>query len=195
MDTPRAMTPPVIDGEIGTEEWPGSFQGIDRDSTCWGASGAPAFSKYAWDDTNLYVAINTVLFDIGKLDKTPQWGKGDGSEIVLATQNGVCILRGFADGSFTCEIEKAASPADAEKIRSVVKFCAKPYGKKKGDWKSGIRYEWQIPFAALGIEAKAKVKVPFNLGVYRAEDSVFRYFEGTQGRDADLSESGGLRLK
>ena len=195
LNASRVSNPPVLDGEIGTEEWPGSFDGIDRDSSRWGASGAPAFCKLAWDETNLYVAVNTVLFDIGKLDKTPQWGKGDGSEIVLPLKSGVCILHGFADGTFTCEIEKSTSPTEVEKIRGAVKFCAKPYGQKKGDWKSGIRCEWQIPFALLGIEPKANVKIPINIGVYRAEDSVFRYVEGMLGKNADLSQAATVRLK
>jgi len=190
--TPQA---PAIDGEIGADEWTAPSTGVDREPSRWGASGAPAFARFAYDDTNLYVAVNTVLFDIGKLSKGGAWGKDDGMEIDIAGDKGTYVLHGFADG--TCaSVADAGAPADAvAALGSAVRFAAKPYGKTKGDWKSGWRCEWAIPFAALGIKPEPGKKVAFNLGLYRAEDGVWRCLEGTCAENWRLDQAATLQFK
>jgi len=191
----RAVHAPVLDGEIGAEEWPGSFQGIDREPSRWGASGAPAFVKIAYDDECLYVAVNVVLFDIGKLNKGSTWGKDDGAEVCIAGDKGTFVLRGFADGSFASVTDAGAPAEAAERLFKTVRFMAKPYGKTKGDWKSGWRGEWAIPFAALGIKPVQGTKVAFNLGLFRAEDGVWRCLEGTQAENWRLDQAVQIQFK
>ncbi len=176
----RVAIAPVIDGEIGTEEWATApSTGVDREPSRWGASGAPAFARLAFDDANLYVAVNIVLFDINKLSKGRAWGKDDGVEICIAGDKGTYVLHGFADG--TCSsVTDAGVPAEAAAaLGQTARYAAKPYGKTKDDWKSGWRCEWSIPLSSLGIKPEPGKKVAFNLGLYRAEDAIWRCLEGT----------------
>lgn len=195
MPAPRMPRPPVLDGEMGTDEWPGSLQYIDREPSRWSASGAPTFAKFACDDQCLYVAVNVVLFDITKLSKGGLWGKNDGVEVCIAGRRGTFVLRGFADNTFV-SVTDAGVPAEAAALLGkTARFAAKAYGKTKNDWKSGWRCEWSIPFEALGIKPTAGLKIPFNLGIYRAEDGVWRCLEGTQAENWRLDQAATLQLK
>jgi len=191
----RVPQPPVLDGEIGADEWPGALQSIDREPSRWSASGAPAFAEFAYDDQCLYVAVNVVLFDIGKLRQGESWGTDDGAEICIAGATSTFVLRGFANGAFR-SVADAGAPADAaERVAKAVRFAAKPYGKTKGDWKSGWRGEWAIPFEALGLKPAPGLKVAFNLGLFRAEDGVWRCLEGTQAENWRLDQAVLIQLK
>jgi hypothetical protein len=191
----RVSRAPVIDGEIGDDEWPGSVQSVDRLPSRWGAGGAPAFAKFAYDDQCLYVAVNVVLFDIGKLSRGERWGQDDGAEICVAGDTGTFVIRGFAGGARASVADAGLPPDAAARMAQAVRFTAKPYGKTKGDWKSGWRGEWAIPFAALGITPGSGGKMAFNLGVYRAEDGVWRCLEGTGAENWRLSEAAQLQFK
>ncbi len=191
----RALQPPVLDGEIGTDEWPGSMQGVDREPSRWSASGAPAYAKFAYDDQCLYVAVNVVLFDIAKLSTGGTWGKDDGAELCIAGDKAAFVLRGFADGTLRSATDAGASAEAAERLGKAARFTAKPYGKTKGDWKSGWRGEWAIPFEALGLKPAAGMKVAFNLGLYRAEDGVWRCLEGTRAENWRLDQAAVIQLK
>lgn len=191
----RVAQPPVLDGEIGVDEWAGSLQGIDLAPSRWSASGAPVFAKFSYDDHDLYVAVNSVLFDIGKLSKGGVWGKDDGVEVCIAGDKGTFVLHGFAGGSCVSVTDAGVSAEAAERLGHATHFAAKPYGKTKDDWKSGWRCEWAIPFAALGIKPVAGQKVAFNLGLYRAEDNVWRCLEGTRAENWRLDQAATLVFK
>ncbi len=191
----RAPNPPVLDGEIGSDEWPGAVQSVDRLPSRWLASGAPVFAEFAYDDRCLYVALNVVLFDITQLSKGGVWGRDDGAEVCVAGPAGTYVLRGFADGTLQ-SVADAGVPADAAaRLGQAARFAARPYGKAKNDWKSGWRGEWAIPFEALGLKAAADLKLSFNLGVYRAEDRLWRCLEGTQAENWRLAQAALLQLK
>ena len=197
----RVAQPPVIDGEIGWDEWPHKLYDLDRAPSRWSSTGAPVFAKLAYDDQCLYVAINAVSFDITKLSKGTTWGKDDGAEVCIAgkTPDGkpaIFVIHGFAGG--TCEsVTLAGAPAEAAAaLGKAVRFCAKPYGKTKSDWKSGCRYEWSIPWDALGLKKPAPgKKLGFNLGVFRSEDSVWRCYEGTLAQNWCLDQAGTIQVK
>jgi len=191
----RASQPPVLDGEIGADEWAGSLQGVDREPSRWSASGAPVFAKFSYDDQCLYVAVNVVLFDINKLSKGGAWGRDDGVEVCVAGDKGTYVLHGFADGSFASVADAGVSAEASERLGKAARFAAKSYGKTKGDWKSGWRCEWAIPFEALGIKPVAGQKVAFNLGLYRAEDGVWRCLEGTRAENWRLDQAATLQFK
>ena len=191
----RTPRPPVMDGEIGTDEWPGALQQIEREPSRWNASGAPAFAKFMYDDQGLYVAVNTVLFDIDRLGKGGTWGKDDGAEVSIAGDKATFVLRGFAGGTLQSVTDAGASADAAERLAKSVRFAAKPYGKSKGDWKSGWRCEWAIPFEALGLKPVPGLKIAFNLGIYRAEDGIWRCLEGTLAENWRLNQAATLQLK
>jgi hypothetical protein len=187
----RAPQPPAVDGEIGWDEWPGGLVSIDRESTRWSASGAPVFARLAYDDRCLYVAVNVVLFDAAKLRKGSVWGQDDGVEVCIAGAKATFVVRGLADGTVR-SVTDAGAPADAaERLGKAVRFAAKPYGKARGGW----RGEWAIPFEALGLKPAPGLKVAFNLGIFRAEDEVWRCLEGTLAESWRLDQAATLQLK
>jgi len=192
---PRTEQPPVMDGEIGDGEWAGSFVNIDRDPSRWLASGAPAFIKLMYDEQYLYVAANTVLFDIGLLSKGDRWGQDDGAELCIAGAKGIAVIRGFAGGACVSVTDAGLPSEEAERLGKAVRFAAKPYGKTRNDWKSGWRGEWAIPFKELGIRPEPGMKVAFNYGLFRAEDKVWRSLEGTGAANWRLSEAALLQFK
>ena len=192
----RVKRPPVLDGEIGSDEWPGGLLRLDRDPSRWRASGAPVFAELAYDDQCLYVAVNAVTFDASKLRDGTAWGKDDGAELCIAgnTPDNKAIhfvIRGFPDGTVRSVTDAAAPPEAAQRLGQAVRFAAKTYGKTRGGW----RGEWAVPLEALGLEPKPGLKVAFNLTVYRSEDQVWRCWEGTLAETWRLSEAGTLQLK
>lgn len=192
----RAGKAPALDGEIGAEEWPGSLMNLDREPSRWGAAGAPAFAELAYDDQCLYVAVNVSMFDVAQLRAGSAWGKDDGAEVCVAGKApdgkpAIFVIRGFAGGA-TASVTDAGAPADAAKrLGEAVRFAAKPYGKTRGGW----RGEWAIPWDAIGLKPAPGQKIAFNLGVYRAEDQVWRCWEGTLGENWRLEQAGVIQLK
>jgi len=191
----RVAAPPVLDGLIGADEWPGASSDISREPSRWGVSGAPAFAKFAYDEQCLYVSVNVVMFDINQLSRGGRWGQDDGAEICIAGAQGTFVLRGFADGTLKSVMDAGVSDEAAARLGQTTRFTAKPYGKTKGDWKSGWRGEWAIPFEALGIKPVKDGKVAFNLGVYRAEDGVWRCLEGTLAENWRLDQAAVIQFK
>lgn len=188
--------PPVLDGEIGWDEWPGALQNIEREPSRWNASGAPVFAKLGYDDSCLYLAVNVVLFDVKKLREGTVWGEDDGVEICVEGpapdgQPLRFVLRGYAGGKLQSVSVADAPPEVAQSLQQQVQFVAKRYGETRGGWRS----EWAIPWAALGLQAKPGLKVRFNLSAYRSEDQVWRCWEGTLGESWNLDEAGTLQLK
>jgi hypothetical protein len=191
----RVPQPPAVDGEIGWDEWPGAMVSLDREPSRWSASGAPVFAKLAYDDQCLYVAVTVVLFDVNKLRKGAVWGQDDGAEVCIAGDKATFVVRGFADGTVRSVTDAGASAEAAERLGQAVRFAAQPYGKTKGDVEGGWRGEWAIPFDALGLKPAPGLKVPFNLGIFRAEDGVRRSLEGTLAENWRLDQAATLLLK
>lgn len=192
----RVQKAPVLDAEIGTDEWPAALMSLDREPSRWGASGAPVFAELAYDNECLYFAVNVTMFDVAKLSNGSAWGKDDGAEICIAgrTADGkpaTFIVRGFAGGKLQSATDAGASAADVERLGKAVRFVAKPYGKNRGGW----RGEWAIPWKALGIEAAPGGKIAFNIGSFRAEDGVWRCWEGTLAENWKLDQAAAMQLK
>ncbi|MBM3861964.1 MAG: hypothetical protein FJ395_20260 [Verrucomicrobia bacterium] len=187
----RIAQPPTLDGEINWNEWPNTSVSLDRSPSRWPASGAPAFCKLAYDDQCLYVAVNIAMFDVTKLSSGAKWGKDDGAEVCIAVKEGTFVIHGFADGTVE-SVTLAGVPADAAaRVGKAVRFAAKPYGTTRGGW----RCEWAIPFDALGLKPTPGLKVPFNIGVRRTEDNVWRCIEGTLAQNWRLDQAATLQLK
>lgn len=192
----RVAKAPVPDGEIGAEEWPGSLLNLDREPSRWGAAGAPAFAELAYDDECLHVAVNVSMFDVAQLRAGSAWGKDDGAEICIAgrTPDGkptTYVIRGFVGGTVLSVTDAGAAPDAAERVGKAVRLAAKPYGKTRGGW----RGEWAIPWDAIGLKPEPGQKIACNIGVYRAEDQVWRCWEGTLAENWRLDQAGTLQLK
>lgn len=194
----RLAQPPVLDGEIGREEWPDNLLHLDRAPSRWPAAGAPVFAKLAFDDTCLYAAVNVPCFDATTIGTGTEWGRDDGVELAIeGTVPGkgpvTFVLRGFTGGAMRCD-NPTDAPADAvARLQEAARFGAKPW-KQKWGVRGGWRAEWEVPFEALGITPKTGLTVPFNLTIYRAEDEVWRCWEGTLGDSWNLAEAGKLSL-
>jgi hypothetical protein len=196
VSVPRAARPPAFDGLYHAEDWPGGLVRLDRDPSRWPATGAPVYAYLAYDDRFLYVAVNVAMFEASKLRSGTAWGKDDGAEFCIAgrTSDGrpaTFVIRGFAGGAVQSVIDAGASPAAAERLGQAVRFIARPYGKAMGGW----RGQWIIPWDALGLKAAPGAKVPFNLGVFRSEDEVWRCWEGTRAENWRLDQAGQLQFK
>jgi hypothetical protein len=191
----RAPHPPVLENEISPKDWPGGLRGLDREPSRSEASGAPAFVSLSYDDKCLYVAVKVVLFDITKLRQGSVWGRDDGAEICIAGDKGTFVIRGFANGTIQSVTDGGVSAEEAARVGSTVRFAAKSYGEFKEDWKSGWRGEWAIPLDALGIRPVPGLKIPFNIGIYRAEDGVRCCLEGTLAEDWRLDQAAMLQFE
>lgn len=193
----RLAKPPVLDGELGWDEWPRSALQLDREPSRWSASGAPVYGKLGYDGQCLYVAVNVSVFDPKKLSTGRQWGRDDGVEICLEGKgtDGKAVrfvVQGYAGGAAE-SVTAAGAPAElAARLGKAVRFAAKTFGQ---DWSGGWRGEWAIPWEALGLNPEAGLKVAFNLGCYRAEDGVWRSYEGTLGENWKLEQAGTFSLK
>jgi len=192
----RAEVAPTIDGDVRPDEWPGSNQRLDRGVTRDPAVGAPMFFRMCYDDRCLYVMVMAVMFDTKQMRKGTQWGHDDGAEVCIAgrTADGrtaTYVLHGFACGKLESVTLAGAPAADAERVGRATRFATKDWKKWGGGWYG----EWAIPFDALGLKPKPGLKVPFNLGAFRAEDGVWLCWEGTLGPNWRLDEAGAFQLK
>jgi hypothetical protein len=193
---PRTAQPPRFDGQFHLEDWPGGLVRLDREPSRWSATGAPVYAYLAYDERFLYVAVNVAMFDVSKLRTAAAWGKDDGAEFCIAgrTRDGravTFVIRGFAGGTVQSVADAGAPPPAAELLGKGVRFIAKPYGKNMGGW----RGQWIIPLDALGLKPAPGRKVPFNLGVFRSEDQVWRCWEGTHAENWRLGQAGQLQFK
>jgi hypothetical protein len=188
----RLAQPPILDGEIGWDEWPRTMLQLDREKSRWSASGAPIFAKVGYDDRYLYVAVNVAMFEVGKLRKGTVWGEDDGMEIAIAGAGGAAyVVRGFADGTVRSVTDAGATAEAAARLGADVKFAAKTFGTRMGGW----RGEWAIPLEAIGVKAGPGVKVGFNVAVFRAEDRVWRMLEGTLAESWKVDQAATLQFK
>jgi len=191
-----APTPPELDGEINSGEWPGASVGLDRCPTRDLASGAPVLARVAYDAKSLYVAVNMVTFDVTQFREGSVWGQDDGLEIALVgkTPEGkdvTFVVRGYVGGAAQSTGD-AGAPSDAtQQLGKAIRFSGKVYGKNRGGW----RAECAIPWDALGLKPQPGLKIPFNLSTYRSEDQVWRCWEGTLAEGWRLDQGGTLQLK
>lgn len=199
VEAQRLAKPPVLDGSITLEEWPGKIQALDREPSRQAACGAPVFAKFGYDDQCLYIEVTATLFDNAQLKLGSTWKQDDGAEIAIVgrTADGratTLLLRGFAGGQQQCGVAGDAAPNAATQLQQAVRFAAKvattPAGKPRS-WCG----EWAIPWKALGLKPAAGAKWPFNIAVYTGQYAEWHCWEGTLGENAQLDQAGTLQLK
>ena len=189
----RAPHPPTLDGEVGTDEWLGGSHSLDQEPSRWAASGIPMHAQLAYDDQCLYVAVIAGMYQASKMRTGTEWGKDDGAEICIAgrTAEGkstTFVIRGFAGGALQSVTDAGAPAADAERLGKAVRYAV-------AKWHHGWRGEWAIPLDALGLKPVPGQKVPFNIGVFRAEDEVWRCWAGTLAENWHLDQAGTMQFK
>ena len=189
----RATEPPILDGEIGAEEWAGPALRLDRDPSRWGASGVPISGEISYDDHFLYVAVSAGIYDIKNLREGAVWGKDDGAEIAIGgkTPDGepvTFVVRGYPNGTVQSVTDAGAPAAAAKRLEAAVRFATTT-------WRHGWRGEWAISLDALGLKPTPGLKTPFNLVVFRAEDQIWRCWEGTFAETWRLDQAGTLQFK
>ena len=186
----RISRPPEIDGEVKPGEWPGRWVELSRDPSGWEGAGAPAFVSLAYDERCLYVALRISLFDVSRLRRGSDWAHDDAVELSINRGKGGVILHGFANGEFRSVPEPVTNGLQKE-----ILYSARVFGKTKGDFKSGWRCEWAIPFAVLGIKPTPGLKIDFNAGVRRTEDGIQRYLEISKEKGRELEGTVQVLLK
>ncbi len=170
----------LLDGELCWEEWPHAMLPLDRESSRWGARGAPIFARVGYDNRNLYVAVNVAMFDVTRLRKGSAWGVDDGVEVSIAGPDATYVFRGFVDGTVS-SLPRAGLP---------VKFAVRPFGTAMGGW----RAEWAISLETIGLKPAPGVQVAFNIAVFRAADQVLRQLEGTLAESSKVDQAARLQF-
>ena len=186
---------PVLDGNIGMEEWPGEFHTLDREPSRMPASGAPVLVKFSYDKNFLYIGTIVTMFDTVNISKGNVWTKDDGIELAISgkTHEGNpanYIIRLFADNSLKSLTLAGAPEKDAKRLEKEICFYSiiKAKQQSAGGWYS----EMALPLNLLGIKTEPGLKVPFNLCVYCNEYGKWHCWEGSQGESWDLDQGGWL---
>jgi hypothetical protein len=201
LKVPRTATPIVADGILTDEE------GYGEDIANWclkvkvlieqgiqGEKVAPKSTAWlAYDDANLYVAIDNAVDPTKPLRPGPTWGTDDAVEVALRNPAAgkaapVFVLRGFPNGHFESSTEAGAPEAAARKAGEAVKFAARIISA--GRWTA----EYTIPFAALGIDPKKHTKLEFNLTVRKSAAPAWLMWRGTGGYSWEVSNAGFIEL-
>lgn len=193
----KVSKPPVLDGEIGLEEWPGEFHTLNREPSRLPASGAPTLVKLSYDKEYLYIGTIVTMFDPGKIRKGDIWKKNDGLELAITgkTPKGKpanFVIRLFAGDNLRCPEIAGVSEKLNKQLEKEIRFSSniKPKQRSGGGWYSEVA----VPLHLLGIKAEPGLEVAFNLSAWCNEYGNWHCWEGTQGNSRDLEQAGLLRF-
>jgi hypothetical protein len=195
VDVVRSVKPPVLDGDLATDEWLGEFQRLDRSPLRWPYSGAPVMVKFSRDNKFLYIGAMMIMFDLNNISKGDKWEKDDGVEISVAGfEKGkpvTFVLRGYANGTLQSVTDAGATVSGAERLGKGVKYVSKIMERPRKGWIG----EWAIPLDAIGLKPSPDMKVPFNMCAYVNEYAKWHCWEGTLGESWEVDKAGILQFK
>ncbi len=196
---PRATAPLTIDGAVTPAEWGGLVpakamtlaQNIDASP-----AAPPSQAWLAWDDANLYVAVRNTVNAGQPLRPGATWGRDDAVEIALRNPAGsaagqaapIFVLRGYPNGHFESSPEAGAPETAVRAAGDAAKFAAKIIDAAHWD------AEWQIPFAALGIDPARHTRFEFNLTARKTADDLWLMWRGTSGSSWQVDKAGTIAL-
>lgn len=191
----RTDKPPVPDGDLASDEWPGDFQRLDRNPSRMPYSGAPVLVKFSSDRKYLYIGALVTMFDINNISKGETWKRDDGIEIAISGfEKGkpvTYVLRGFVNGKVQSVIDAGAPVSAAERLGNGVKYAVKILEKPRKGWIA----EWAIPLNSIGLKPSANMKTAFNISAYVNEYDKWHCWEGTQGETWEVEKAGTLQFK
>jgi hypothetical protein len=191
----RSAKAPVLDGQLGRDEWPGMFQFLDRDATRQLCSGAPVTAKFCLDNKFLYVGVLMTMFDMANISNGDKWGKNDGVEISIGGfdkgKPATYVIRAYFNGKVQSVSDAGATPLAAERLGNKVRYVSKIMEKPGKGWIG----EWAIPLDALGLKPKPDMKVAFNICAFVNEYNHWHCWEGTMGESWEVDKAGILQLK
>jgi len=164
----RVARPPVLDGAFGADEWPLTWEAIDRTADRHKSGFSGAMVRFAWDDEHLYVAFQSAAFRDSTVSEGAVWGKDDGIELLFT--DGRRVRAFFAGAS---EIVPQDFAAAGVRVASANDRSGKPWRNR-----NVARYEISVPWKALGVAPKAGLKVPFNACAFMSEYGQLKYWEG-----------------
>jgi hypothetical protein len=194
LEVVRTATPPVLDGDIATNEWTAEYNRLDKDLLRLRFTGGSTSVKLSWDNKYLYMAAKIIMFDAKNISKGNTWKKDDGVEISIAGfekgKPSTFVIRSYANGSKQSVTEGGATASSARQLADRVR-----YASKIGEGVKGWNGEWAIPWDALGISPKPGMKVPFNICAFVNEYGKWRCWEGTLGESWEVDKAGTLLLK
>lgn len=194
----KITKPPVLDGNIGLDEWPGEFHTLNREPSRLPASGAPVLVKFSYDKKFLYIGTIVTMFDPGNISKGNIWEKNDGLEFTISgrTPQGDpanFIIRLFADNSLESLTLAGAPENITSRLEKEIRFFSaiKSGQRRGGGWYS----EMAVPLNILGIIAESEVTVAFNMCAYCNEYGKWHCWEGTLGESWNLDQGGWLMFR
>lgn len=182
-----ALAVPKV-AEIPEGDWPGEAFALAQTPAAVPLSAPPASARVLRTADRLLVRVNVPTT---QPTQGAAWRTDDGAEVCLAgrTPDGnatIWVIRGYPNGTLEISDEAGTPVAAHAAAREGVVFHARADG-------AGWQAEWQISFAALGIEPTGTL--PFNLGLYRSADRQWINWIGTRGPTWKLASAGELRLE
>jgi len=206
--TPSRLAPPkrfqaaripavvTIDGDLRPGEWRGLApeKALVIEQGIAGSSVTPPCRAWvATAGSALLVAFENSLGPGQALRVGSQWGADDAVEIALrdpaaGPQAPTIILRGYANGAFESSAEAGAPPGVVKRASQGVRYAARVDGPSR--WLA----EWQIPFAALGVDPARQHELQFNLSVRRTAGDQWLMWQATGSYTWLVPNAGLLQL-
>ncbi len=192
--------PPVVDGALEPQEWPGwdATRAIHLLALREEAAGAPpAGEGYAlFDGEHLYLAVRvTSDGDPSARGGGRRGPEGSGVEVALARverrrAGPAFVLRADPSGKLESVTDGGADAESARRFAAAVAYAARRLGTAA--WSC----EFRIPLAALGVEGEEANELRFNLGLRRDGAPGGPRFAAvkTGGPDYAMAKAGVLRF-
>lgn len=188
----RVALKPVPDGTLTAEEWAGADpkNAVRIAENLQGTPVEPVSLGWVlYDETTLWVAFDN---GVKSLKQGNTWGQHDAVEIAIrdltATKQPIVVLRGYPTGQFTVQAEEGDLKLKPAKLGEGVKYGAEVVSPTR--WTA----EWQIPWAALGIDPGKQPKLAFNLTVRKTADDLWQMWRSTRAHSYDVDLAGILEL-
>ncbi|MBM3498399.1 MAG: hypothetical protein FJX74_06975 [Armatimonadetes bacterium] len=195
-DIPRLPSAVTVDGRLAAEEWFGLKPAkglVLQEGVEGGKCGLRTRAWLAWDNEALYVAFDNAVDPNLPLGLEAVWGGNDAVEVALSNPTlgpkpPIVVLRGFACGAFSSSEEAGAPSEVARRAGENVQYAATVVSPAR--WTAEMR----LPFASLGLDPNADLRVPLNLAVRKQGDEPWVMWRGTGGCTWLVPEAGRVRF-
>lgn len=192
--TPVIVPKTAASGLPASGEWPGVELKLAETSDREPIKGAACTARVAHDGRNLYVRVTVPLRSPDTMKLGGAWGQCDGMEVCFRDASDprkpgpTFIVQGYPDGKFAGSANAGIPPQLAAKLGAACRYSAKV-------GPDGWQCAWRIPLSAAGIAVRPGLKLGFNIGLLRTEDSEWIVWAGPNGPTWKLAGAGVLVLK